>query len=263
MNNVSFAEGPRDVPVMLALGALWLAWAALLFGGFALGRPSGGGDGRIPRIARLGSSGVLAFAAWVMAFFASEDMQTARGLIAVGMTLCLTGDWAMARRPPALLAGMGLFALGHAAYIGGFISIIAEHPTAAAVSGLRTGEVAVSVVPLVLLWILCAAAWYVVVWRPAQARTREHVLALPYALLLATTAGAAYMAGDAYADLHGALRYLAALGAGLFLLSDLALAAGLFNGMKTRGIAIGDIVWLLYGPGQMLIVFGSLVLTVM
>ncbi len=44
-----------------------------------------------------------------------------------------------------------------------------------------------------------------------------------------------------------------AIGAALFLLSDLILAAQLFNNLRFR--FIGDIVWLTYGPAQMLIVF--------
>ena len=45
-----------------------------------------------------------------------------------------------------------------------------------------------------------------------------------------------------------------ALGALLFLISDLILAAQLFNGLRFR--LINETVWLTYGPGQMLIVFG-------
>ena len=47
--------------------------------------------------------------------------------------------------------------------------------------------------------------------------------------------------------------FITALGAALFLLSDLLLAAQLFNGVKFR--LIGDVVWMLYGPAQMLIVY--------
>ena len=43
------------------------------------------------------------------------------------------------------------------------------------------------------------------------------------------------------------------VGAALFLISDLILAAQLFNDLHFRGV--GDVVWLTYGPGQMLIVY--------
>ena len=46
---------------------------------------------------------------------------------------------------------------------------------------------------------------------------------------------------------------LLAVGAALFLLSDLILAGGLFSDLKFP--LIDDVVWLTYGPGQMLIVY--------
>lgn len=44
-----------------------------------------------------------------------------------------------------------------------------------------------------------------------------------------------------------------AIGAALFLFSDLILAAQLFNGLHFR--LIGDVVWRGEGPGQMMIVY--------
>ncbi|MBW4438078.1 MAG: lysoplasmalogenase [Pleurocapsa minor GSE-CHR-MK-17-07R] len=263
MNTVSFAEGPRDVPVMILLGILWLGWAALLFGGFLLGKSTADDARRMPVWARLGSSFVLVGAAWAMAFFASEEMQTARGLIALGMTLGAVGDIAMARRPPRVVAGMALFGLGHIAYIAGFANIISAHDIAAQVSGIATTSMQMSLLPLIVLVLVSAATWFLVVYRPTKQRGALRLMTLPYGLLLACTAGIAFAAGDAYADLHGLLRYLPALGAILFLLSDLLLAAELFNRARTRGIETGDAIWLLYGPGQMLIVYASLVLTIM
>lgn len=46
---------------------------------------------------------------------------------------------------------------------------------------------------------------------------------------------------------------LLALGGALFLLSDLILAGDMFSDLFFR--LIGDVVWLTYGPGQMLIVY--------
>ena len=80
-------------------------------------------------------------------------------------------------------------------------------------------------------------------------------MALPYALLLASTAAAA--TSLALVDTRF---LLLALGSILFLLSDLILAAQLFNGLKFA--SIGDVVWLTYGPGQMLIVFGLILITI-
>jgi hypothetical protein len=75
-----------------------------------------------------------------------------------------------------------------------------------------------------------------------------HWVALPYALLLASTAGVA--TGLALQD---TAFWPMAAGAALFLLSDLILAAQLFNGRRFR--LIDDVIWLTYGPGQMLIVY--------
>ena len=99
-----------------------------------------------------------------------------------------------------------------------------------------------------LAWLIFGAAgWYFVVFR-AQKPTALHWAALPYALLLAATAGLA--TGLA---LWNGVFVLMALGAALFLLSDLLLAAQLFNGLHFK--LIGDVIWALYGPGQMLIVY--------
>ena len=76
---------------------------------------------------------------------------------------------------------------------------------------------------------------------------------MPYALLLATTAGLAL--GLA---LQQAAFFPLALGAFLFLFSDLILAGALFGGREWP--LHHDIVWLTYGPGQMLIVYSIAVL---
>jgi predicted cobalt transporter CbtA len=91
-------------------------------------------------------------------------------------------------------------------------------------------------------------AWYGIVYRPAKTRTVVHIIALGYALVLASTAGLA--AGLA---LQNGLFWGLALGAALFLLSDMILAGELFSGLRFP--LLGDVVWLTYGPGQMLIVY--------
>src|SRR5690606_6901281 len=75
-----------------------------------------------------------------------------------------------------------------------------------------------------------------------------HWIALPYALLLSATAG--LPTGPALQD----SRFIPlAPGGALFLLSDLILAGDMFSGMTFR--MIGDVIWLTYGPAQMLIVY--------
>jgi hypothetical protein len=224
------------------LAGLWLVWAALLFGGFALGRPATPAGRRIPTWARMGSSAALVAAAVV--FAAQGARQPALVLTALGMALGLLGDLFMARllvRGGAyVFGGIGAFGLCHVAYILALFS--AGDALGAMAAGPRWGA-------LLAAWGVGLVMWFLVIWRPAQQRSALHGAALIYALLLASTLGAAV--GLA---LQAPAFWPVALGALLFLVSDLILAAQLFNGLRFR--LIDDVVWLTYGPGQMLIVFG-------
>ncbi len=225
---------PAVQPILLIL------WAALLFGGFVFG---GGHDRRMPRWTRLTSSLILVILAWTWALvMPAEPRGNFARLIAVGMTLGFVGDLFMARVFPIrahVLAGMGSFALGHIAYIAAGVYL-----------GNATGLNAPAPRLLALAaWLLIGAlGWYFVVYR-GQKPSLMRRAALPYALLLSSTAGVA--TGLALQE----PRFIPfALGAALFLFSDLLIAAKLFAGRETRGIDIDDLVWLTYGPGQMLIV---------
>jgi hypothetical protein len=211
---------------------LLLLWALLLFGGFALGQDPARAE-RIPRWARLASSLALVILAWY-GFFLADTASAERYalLIAVGMTLGFAGDLFMARVLPApnrVLAGMGAFGLGHIAYIAAI-----------------TGYAPVGWAALVVWLLLGAALYYIVVLRGGQPSTLS-MAALPYALLLAATAGVATGLAFQQPIFTGL-----AIGAALFLLSDLLIAAELFTGRRLP--SHNDIVWLTYGPGQMLIV---------
>ncbi|MBZ0298046.1 MAG: lysoplasmalogenase [Anaerolineae bacterium] len=218
---------------------LWIVWALLLFGGLLFGRLDEDRTRRMLTWTRMGSSLVLVVAAW-MWFLDNSDPYGV--LIAVGMTLGFIGDLFMADLIPIphfehVLGGMSAFGLGHIAYIVGVVWMTQQ-------SGYDLHWLAL------LIWLgIGVIGWYVVVFRGQQA-TVLHYAALPYALLLATTAGTATglaLQIPAFGPL--------ALGAALFLLSDLILAAQLFNGV--RFYLISDVVWLTYGPGQMLIVYAS------
>ena len=111
--------------------------------------------------------------------------------------------------------------------------------------GLGAGDLGV---PLLAWLAVGAAGWYLAVYRGRQ-RTGVVWAALPYALLLSTTAGLA-----AAVALRSPALWPLALGAALFLLSDLILAARVFGGVEFRHIQ--DIIWLTYGPGQALLVYG-------
>jgi hypothetical protein len=226
----------------LWLIVLLIAWGAFLFGGFVFGKPNAEGTHRIPRWARMASSFTLVVAAWSWFFLTQGQLSSRYGLfIAIGMTLGFIGDLFMAQLIPVkeyVLGGIGSFGVGHIAYIIAFVNFgnnnHLDAPTA------RWGA-------LIGWWLVAIAAWYIVVFR-GQKPTFLHYAALPYSLLLASTAGLA--TGLA---LQAPPFIPPAVGTALFLLSDLILAAQLFNGLHFR--MIGDVVWLTYGPAQMLIVY--------
>lgn len=226
----------------LLLVALAVLWTALLFGGFVFSRPRPGQRGRMPTWTRMASSLTLVAAGWtwVAAASGSPAASFAR-LIAIGMTLGFLGDLFMARVLPVaphVLWGMAAFGLGHVAYIAAIVGFGNAHGLHAAAP--RWGAW--------LIWLIIGAgAWYAVVFR-GQEPTVLHWAALPYALLLSSTAGFA----TGLAVQHAAFVPLA-IGAMLFLISDLILAARLFAGRRFP--LIDDVIWLTYGPGQMLIVY--------
>ncbi len=249
MNN---AEGPRE-PYLFALTLGLLAiWAVLLFGGYLFGKPTDSNRQRIPRAARMFSSLALVLAAWAFAFFSDEEGMGFRGFVAFGMTFGFLGDLFMAGviGKRNVIGGMLAFGTGHVLYIAGF-SVLATIPA------MAERGAALAFWPVLLAWVVALACWYAVVLRPASERTMLHWLALPYSILLATTLGVAISAA-LMLDQGGA--WLPVIGAALFLLSDLILAAELFNGLAFKRIAVGDVVWLTYGPAQMLIVYGAAII---
>ena len=227
------------------LGLLFV-WAILLFGGFIFG---GAGDAarRMPTWSRMASSATLVVAAASWYLFARGTAAAGDALlVAAGMAFGFLGDLLLAGVLPGgrnMILGIVSFGVGHIFYIAALLRLAAAAGLTA--PGPRWGALAV--------WLLVGlVGWYIVVWRGAASAgipmSTVHWIALPYALLLSTTAGLA--TGLALQD--GRFIPLA-IGAGLFLLSDLILAGELFSGLSFR--LIGDVIWLTYGPGQMLIVY--------
>lgn len=214
--------------------ALLVGWAALLLGSVVasfLARQ------RLATRLRLASSAILVLAAWSWHLVARDTPGVAEFalLIALGMTLGFLGDLLLADALPVkrgFLAGMAAFALGHIAYIAAILS--------------QTPQVQWAVAGIALLVGL--AGWYAVVFRGGNGVMLLRWAALPYALLLATTAGVAV--GLA---IQTPAFFPLALGAALFLASDLLVAGGQFG--RIHFPHIGDAVWLTYGPAQMLIVY--------
>jgi hypothetical protein len=220
------------------LGLLFL-WAVLLFGGFIF---DGGTAQRMPLWTRITSSLVLVVAAWSWTFLGRAlETHSFALLIALGMSAGFVGDLFMAGLMPggrSVLGGIGAFGLGHLFYIVAILRVGQQYSLDAAVP--RWTALAV--------WLLFGVVgWYLVVFR-GQDPTALHWAALPYALLLASTAG--FATGLAF---QATLFVPLAMGGALFLSSDLILAARLFSGLEFP--LIGDVIWLTYGPAQMLIVF--------
>jgi hypothetical protein len=152
------------------------------------------------------------------------------------------GDLFMTLRPPGstkpIACALAAFGLGHVAYSLAFWS-----------AGMAIGLAPAAYLVPWLLWLAAGfLGWYGFVFRGQKGSVITWG-ALPYALLLATSAGLA-LALAVGAPRHG----FVALGAGLFLASDLILAARVFGGASFRSIQ--DIIWLTYGPAQACIVYG-------
>ncbi len=237
-------------PQLTDLQRFWLIgllilWAVFLFGGFVFGKLNADGTHRIPRPARMASSFTLVVAAWSWFAFADVFPKPYSLLLAIGMTLGFIGDLFMAKLIPFkdyVLGGIGSFGLGHIAYIIAFISFgnernLFHYPL----------DVKIRWNALIVWWIIGLVSWYFVVFR-GQKHTILHYAALPYGLILATTVGLATGIAFEIPQLTPLM-----IGTALFLLSDFTLAAQLFNGLHFK--MIGDVVWLTYGPAQMLIVY--------
>jgi hypothetical protein len=231
---------------------LLILWAGLLFGGFIFGKESADHTRRMPAWTRMASSLTLVVAAWSywlwlnnISFGVGEQVKTLALCFAIGMTLGFIGDLFMAelliKGEKHILGGIGAFALGHIAYIAGMLSS----------TTLPTEENAW--LPLVIWQIAGLIGWYVIVFRSKEPAFMRYA-ALPYTLLLASTAGLAHTLA-----VNSQFFALIAIGAALFLLSDLILAAQLFR--KAHFRYISDVVWLTYGPGQMLIVLGMWIMS--
>lgn len=221
--------------------SLWLAWAVFLFGGLVLGRLNAARTHRMPTWMRMASSLALVLMGWGGVWMArGTPLQEFTLWMAVGMTLGCLGDFFMAGlivREMAVLGGMASFGLGHIAYILGCLRL----------NGVIESDPIGTHLVFVAVWLLIGfLGWFIVVFWKAR-RSVLHMAALPYSLLLSTTTGAATALAVSVLGLAPL-----AVGAALFLFSDLLLAAQLFRGLHFR--QIGDVVWLLYGPGQMLIV---------
>jgi hypothetical protein len=236
----SFLNSP---PQQIWLTVLLLVWALLLFGGLLIGSKKGGR--RMPVWTRLGSSAVLVVAGFSWALI-SRDYATASYalLLAIGMTFGFIGDLSLAKviisGRKSQLGGIAAFAVGHLFYIPAIWQLGNELGLTLTIA--RIGA-------LIAWWLVGALGWYFVVFHGSKATTLQWIV-LPYALLLATSAGVA--TGLA---LQESAFWPLALGTALFLLSDTLIGGNWFNQLEFPWIH--DLIWLTYGPAQMLIVYSA------
>jgi hypothetical protein len=182
-------------------------------------------------------------AALIFRFAASPGPQRVRAeRIAAGMGCGTLGDLVMAEvlpTPHTVASGMLSFGIGHGFYIRAFTDAAGMQPLALA-GGLCSG------------WGAALLGWRALVADPNEthAPLALQYAALAYALLLGAMAGI----GAARAAVDPRESGVA-VGAALFLLSDLILAGELFR--KLYFPFIGDAIWLTYLTGQALIVYGG------
>jgi hypothetical protein len=244
---VNDAAASLLTPVQQAwmLGLL-AAWFALLFGGFAFGKPDSRHGRRMPLTTRIASSGVLvaAAASWLVIALPT-GAATFSTFVAMGMLLGFAGDLLMAglRAGGVHVTGAMLaFGLGHVAYLLAFRTFAAGYP----------GRSPVWTNIIWLVWLLVGVVGWWQLAFVARGRRTLRWLALPYALVVTGMAAAATSLA-----LQDRGFIVTAVGAALFVLSDTILAAVLFG--KLHDGATHDIVWLTYGPAQMLIVYSVFV----
>jgi len=229
------------------VSALWLLWLGLLPCTFAAILITG--DGGWSRFWGL-SSVALSAAAWVnWAIHRRDRLGAACALVALGMTLGMMADlygaFRALRFTEPLVMIIPLFALGHVAYIAGMLTLARRLGLAGRTGWSRT------LAGAHMLCNLAGLALWATLVRPSQSLPDMHVPTAAYTLFLSTAT--AMMAALAWVE----RRFLAVgIGGLLFLLSDAFLAVRLF---QHNWHGVGDLCWITYGIGQMLIVYGVVV----
>ncbi len=223
----------------------WLAWALLLAAGLSVRIVGDAGLSSIETELKAGSTLALAAFAWLRFVATLPKNRSTACLIAVGISLGCLGDaspllGSLWPDPQRTLVNMLFFGVGHVCYILAFVS---RHK---AENGKRSSALYGSIASWLIIGVV---VWYL----SAYTGTRHSVMRVPalgYTLLLSATAGTAV----GYALVNRSFIPVA-LGAILFLISDVLLGVWIFHDLVYRPF---DLVWITYGVGQMLIVYGVL-----
>jgi hypothetical protein len=243
---------------------LTLLWGLLLFGGFVYGLrrrdTAQSATPRIPRELRLGSSLCLAVAAWI--WYDSLQFSDLSPLIidfalwfALGASLSCLGDFIviLVQADHALTVGLLAFMTAHVAYINGMLGLMIESIRSPVEADFPT---LVIMVAATWLWIMAGmVAWFFLVYRRGDDEA-SRATPLVYAIVLSVTAGMASTLTLLNQDF-----ILLAFGAALLWLSELIIAPQFMRTQdeQPRWPLLGDLIWLTYGPGQMLLLVGMIV----
>ena len=227
------------------LYTLLAVWAALLILGFTFGRLDEERVNRIPRANKILSSAILVICAliWWRAGASGTPLAAYAALLFFGMAFSFLGDLIMAQilpLPQYVLFGIGAFGVAHVLYIISYLRL-------GGVLGLQDDRS--RAIGLAVLFVLAVVLWWALIRSP-QTNAVLNYGSLVYALLIAVMAGLAVslaLQEPRFAPL--------ALGAVLFLISDVFLGHRLFQGGKF--LLVGDLVWMTYIVGQLLIVFST------
>lgn len=227
------------------LCALLGVWAALLTLGFVFGKLDEERINRIPRVNKILSSAILVICAliWWLAGATDTSLAGYAALLFFGMAFSFLGDVIMAQLlplPQHVLFGMGTFGVAHMLYSAAYLRL-------GNVLGLRDGGA--RAIGLAVLLVLAVVLWWMLICSPQTPAVLNYA-SLGYALLLAAMAGLAVSLA-----LQESRFVPLALGALLFLISDVFLGHRLFQGGKF--LLVGDLVWMTYIVGQLLIVFST------
>lgn len=248
MKPTQTADTGSDMPdgVVSSSAAKWVLlamWMVFLVGGLAAARFLSGATGSgLGTVGRMGSSILLIALAMLAWYQVSTNARWYAKWILLGMILGTVGDFFNANLlnfiplPDPVLGAIVAFGIGHLFYMTGLVGLLRSFQP------FHSRSLFVSILVLQLVGF---AGWFGIVYL-SEKQTPLLWPALGYCLLLSGTAGLATAAAA-----HRLPLWPLALGAILFLISDLLLAVVLFRGSFPFR---SEAVWLTYGPGQMLIV---------
>ncbi|MBX7168818.1 MAG: lysoplasmalogenase [Pirellulales bacterium] len=233
-------------PLRTTFTVLGVAWAALLTVSLLQSCLSVPWWSQARLDLRAGSCLVLAIAAWCNAWTQRREATAHAALcVALGMSLGFYGDSHVGRRlgwtpfTDPLLGGIVLYGLGHLSYVAACWLLAQLRSPVRSVAWLRW----------LGAWQIMALGAWAAVALSTDRQTQLRIPTLAYTVLVAATPGAATALGRK----DRAYNLLAA-GAALFLVSDVLLAYQVFHDSFP---GLDELTWLSYGPGEMLIVFGS------